>query len=717
MNRQIVTCLKCRATYPSTETVCPSCDTPRSADSPVSVVDTNRSLITSLSEMEDTPDDPEQASHATTKKKVSPSALEESSPTAEKATVIRADQSPRAVHTSNSRAIPSAVKPGDVVLKQYRLVSQIGAGGMGAVFLAKDDVSGQEVAIKCLPANAAQDAEMLERFTQEARALAALDHKNIVPLIRYSVENEDRYLVMKYVKGESVDELIKKHRQLPFSQIEDIMRALLEALGYAHQNGVIHRDVKPANVLITLDNKIYLVDFGIAKREEDMNLTQTGNLVGTPLYMSPEQITGKELDGRSDLYAAGILLYEMITGQHPYAGKTPFAILRAHVENPPPNPVFFRDAPIPPHIDYLLQCLLEKSREQRPRSAEAALALCDQKEESGRMGIARNADYYADRSTPATSFLGPDELSPPPSKQRNRSSLLLMVASAILLLAGLWIYNDQQTANLLDETSRESIESANQEAAETSRVNLLVEEARLKLEENDVKNAIALLRIVSTKENVSPKAESLLLDIYLDQGAYKKAKRAFNRLDKLDSLPPEIGVQLNEQRNRLALLQETNRKKRRGKRDRSSPQIKKRAAVGPTQNTASAAQAKDSAAPPDGLQQGSPNQVSDEGLSYQQIQSVTGNAANKQMLSECWSNNVLVKDRYARGNVRLVLTIQNDGHVLKSRVEKENIGHPDFLNCIRKKSKTWIFPTFKGPPEEVDYMAAFQGELPPTGRE
>lgn len=665
--------------------------------------------MTSLSDIEEDSGSRARSSDATTKKKITPIFDSPEASVGEKATVINHARSAKQVHDLNRPAFASPVKPGDIVLRQYRLVSQIGAGGMGAVFLAKDDVSGQEVAIKCLPANAAQNKEMLERFTQEARALAALDHKNIVPLVSYSIENEDRFLVMKYVKGESVDALIERHRQLPFSQIEDIIRALLEALGYAHSHGVIHRDVKPANVLITSSNQIYLVDFGIAKREEDMKLTQTGNLVGTPLYMSPEQITGKELDGRSDLYAAGILLYEMITGQHPYAGKTPFAILRAHVENPPPNPVFFRDDPIPPHIDYLLQCLLEKSREERPKSAEAALQLFEKKEESGRMGIARNAAYYADRETPATSFLQLDDLSEAHEKSRQTWTLPLLLVSLILTAIAFFVYSQQDMTESGEPALAEDAPVDDGDANSNRRFDMLIEEAQLKLSENDVASAVALLEMVSTKKEIYPPAESLLLDIHIKAGSYKKAKRSIARLEKQESLPPQVVARLNEQRDQLEALQSSRKRKRTAKRQQQASREAE-----PAKKSNSASSNKDNNTSPDSLQQGSPQQAGDEGLSYQQIQSVTGLDKNKKMLSTCWTEHVLTKDRYARGNVRLVLTIQNNGRVSKSRIDKDNVGHPGFLECIRQKTTTWVFPSFKGGPEEVDYMAAFQGEIPPA---
>jgi serine/threonine protein kinase len=689
----ILSCAKCKATFPATETNCPNCDTPRDSQTPVAVKSetefADESLETALKEDENVAIVSSEAQ--TVQKEISPKGATSSSPT-----VIVADQNPQVAHDKNKERFATNVQIGTIVLDQYRLVREIGKGGMGAVFLGKDDVTGQQVAVKSLPANLAQEKEALDRFTSEARALAALDHECIVPLITYTTKGEDRFLVMKYVEGRSVDDLLKEKGQLPFDLIRTIMRALLSALGYAHSNGVIHRDVKPANVLLTAMDQIYLVDFGIAKREEDMRLTQTGSIVGTPLYMSPEQITGLDVDGRSDLYAAGILLYEMITGQHPYAGKTPFAILRAHVEHPPPNPIFFRDETIPSDIDFLLQSLLEKSRDRRPETAEAALRIIDDSSPDGGQQIQRDASrqVYSDGHTPPTSFVRVSGLTTTLSKRVDRRPLA-SVLGLILLAAVGWLMWSQR--HFL-ETKRPPNPTPNSEIAKAvvkGPNDLLIEEAKSKLDAKDADSAIALLRVVAEKDEANPHVQSLLLDAYMKKGNLRKARKAIKALKSLQPLPDAVQKRLAQQIAKLAEVK-TRRSKRKAANDEGRT---RKQDEGATKKTT-----KQAEAPP----------ISG-GLSYEQIHSVTKNPNNEKMLAKCWNEKVLILDRYAMGTVRMELTILPSGKVVDSRIQNENIGYPSFLKCIRGATRRWAFPSFEGKTEKIDYMATFQGEIP-SGR-
>ncbi|HEY4221757.1 MAG TPA: protein kinase, partial [Myxococcota bacterium] len=272
--------------------------------------------------------------------------------------------------------------PGERILGHYTVVRQLGRGGMGTVYLARDDVSGQEVAVKVLPASLARERDIRDRFTQEARALASMDHQNIVPLITYAQEGEDRFLVMKYLQGEPLDARLRRLGVLPPEHARKVLRAVLAALGYAHGRHVIHRDVKPSNVIIDGDldgeHRVFLVDFGIAKKDVgDKRLTQTGMLMGTPQYMSPEQISGHPVDGRSDIYAAGLVLFEMLTGRPPFDGQKTFQVLRAHVEQPVPDVVQARGGPVPEDILSLVYLLLRKSPDERPNTALDAIGLLD----------------------------------------------------------------------------------------------------------------------------------------------------------------------------------------------------------------------------------------------------------------------------------------------------------------------------------------------------
>ncbi|MDP2339801.1 MAG: protein kinase [Deltaproteobacteria bacterium] len=280
---------------------------------------------------------------------------------------------------------------GDIILSIYVIEKQLGRGGMGTVYLGRDDVSGQRVAIKVLPGALAKERDIRDRFIQEARALAALDHPGIVPLITFAQEGDDRFLVMKYVGGRTLDAQITEQRVLACDEARRVVRELVTALGYAHDHGVVHRDIKPANVVVGEDGRVVLVDFGIARKLEGAafvgkgRLTQTGMLMGTPQYMSPEQIEGKPVDGRADLYACGLLLFEMLTGGPPFDGDKTFDVLKAHVEKPVPDVRDLRrcnadvDPMIPDDLVALVHALLQKDPKDRPQTGKAVLDILDGK--------------------------------------------------------------------------------------------------------------------------------------------------------------------------------------------------------------------------------------------------------------------------------------------------------------------------------------------------
>src|SRR5882672_5623915 len=224
-----------------------------------------------------------------------------------------------------------ALVPG-TKLGAYEICSSLGAGGMGEVYRASDAKLGRDVALKVLPAEMARDPERLARFRREAKALAQIDHPNIVTI--YSVEDFDgvHFLTMQLVEGLPLDRLISQNG-LPVDQIIAMAGSLAAALAAAHEKGIVHRDLKPANVMVTSDGRVKVLDFGLAKLKEDARLvaeagmptgmlTGDGRIVGTVAYMSPEQAEGKPVDQRSDVFSLGVLLYEMATGARPFTGDT-----------------------------------------------------------------------------------------------------------------------------------------------------------------------------------------------------------------------------------------------------------------------------------------------------------------------------------------------------------------------------------------------------------
>jgi serine/threonine protein kinase/tetratricopeptide (TPR) repeat protein len=267
-------------------------------------------------------------------------------------------------------------------LAHYRIVSAIGAGGMGEVYRAIDSKLGRTVALKVLPALMAEDPERLARFEQEARAVAALNHPHIVTL--YSVEQADgiNFLTMELVEGDSLAAAIPE-KGLPLDRILGLGTALAEALAAAHDKGIVHRDLKPANVMVTLDGRVKVLDFGLAKdlrpalaSEATMTAagqTQVGVVMGTPAYMSPEQLGGRIVDHRTDIFSLGIMLYQMASGRRPFSGSSSVELASAILRDAP-RPLAETRPELPAALGQLVQRCLEKDRDRRTQTARDVIA-------------------------------------------------------------------------------------------------------------------------------------------------------------------------------------------------------------------------------------------------------------------------------------------------------------------------------------------------------
>jgi eukaryotic-like serine/threonine-protein kinase len=251
---------------------------------------------------------------------------------------------------------------------RYRIVRRIGAGGMANVYLAEDQELGRRVAIKILNDRHANDEQFVERFRREAKNAASLSHPNIVSIYDRGEAEGTYYIAMEHLDGRNLKELIVARGPAPVKIAIDYTRAILAALAFAHRHDVVHRDIKPHNVLVDKDNRVKVTDFGIA-RAGASQMTEAGSIVGTAQYLSPEQARGTAVDHRSDLYSVGVVLFELLTGEVPFTGDSPVEIAMRHLSAQPPLPSERREN-VPHDLDLVVARALAKDPAERYQSAE-----------------------------------------------------------------------------------------------------------------------------------------------------------------------------------------------------------------------------------------------------------------------------------------------------------------------------------------------------------
>ena len=258
---------------------------------------------------------------------------------------------------------------------QYKIIQKLGEGGMASVYLAHEKDLDRDVAIKVLPRAFLHDKKFIERFKREARISAKLEHPNIINIHQISIDEDLCYIVMNYVKGLNLSEEIFTKGALPVENIVRWGSEICSALSYAHKNGVIHRDLKPENIMIDQNDRVVVMDFGIAYAVQDIVLTQTGTVMGSPLYMSPEMAKGEKTDNRSDLYSIGVILYQMATATLPFQASGAPSLMYMHVHEPP-DPPDVRNSDVPPWLrDIILKCLAKNPDSRFSNSDELRIAL------------------------------------------------------------------------------------------------------------------------------------------------------------------------------------------------------------------------------------------------------------------------------------------------------------------------------------------------------
>ena len=315
---------------------------------------------------------------------------------------------------------------GEVIAGRFDLVELIGKGGMSSVYKAHDHLLDRVVAIKILHPHYTQDEEYVERFRREARSVAQLSHQNIVTVIDRGEDGGRQYIVFEYVDGENLKQLVERTGPVPVRDVLVLGLQMGRALAFAHGRGLIHRDVKPQNVLLNSDGQAKMTDFGIAREVDVQGVTITGTVLGTSEYIAPEQARGQPVDAQTDVYSLGVVLYELLTGAVPYEGETFVTVALKHVNEPTPS-VLARRPDVPPRVALAVERAMAKSPADRFESMdelvdelEACLAELDPGSEQATM-IARGTVPAAQRAQPR--------------RRRRRRGVLWPAAAVLAVLA------------------------------------------------------------------------------------------------------------------------------------------------------------------------------------------------------------------------------------------------------------------------------------------
>jgi serine/threonine protein kinase len=332
---------------------------------------------------------------------------------------------------------------------EYDIDREVGRGAMAVVYRATEAGLGRRVALKVLPPEMTLNSELIERFKREARLAASLDHPSIIPVYREGQAGRFLFMAMKFIEGRSLEDIIESQGPLPVPVVLQVLRAATSALAYAHDRGIVHRDIKSANILVDRDGRVVVTDFGIARAAEDANLTSTGTMVGTPYFMSPEQCAARRIGPQSDQYSLGVVAFQMLTGSVPFQAETLPGIMHHHFYTQVPDLANAR-LDVPVALRELIDRALAKKPEHRFASTQAMFAALEAvpfSEEERRQGLAHLRDLAHGAPIPAVgisalpALASSIRLTPPsaptvPAPASSISRWAIALLAAIVLGAG-----------------------------------------------------------------------------------------------------------------------------------------------------------------------------------------------------------------------------------------------------------------------------------------
>jgi predicted Ser/Thr protein kinase len=344
---------------------------------------------------------------------------------------------------------------------RYSLTERLAIGGMGSVYLAQDERLGRRVAIKLLKDELAGDPRFVERFRREARAVASLSHPNMVAVYDYGEDENHHYIVMEYAEGRDLAQVLREEGPFSPDRAVHIGSQICAALGHAHAAGVIHRDVKPANIILSEHDRARVTDFGIARAAGDSTLTATGSFLGTAHYLSPEQASSNPIGPASDIYSLGIVLYEMLTGAVPFTGDTPIAVAMRHVSDPVPPPSEL-NPDVPPELDEVIATATAKDPEDRFASAEDMAAALQAASRDTATVVLGGATATATADTPTREMDDRPSVWPIPGDRWEPAKVgrwalvifVVLLLVAAFALASALVSDDEPTADRAGQTQQ-----------------------------------------------------------------------------------------------------------------------------------------------------------------------------------------------------------------------------------------------------------------------